>query len=358
MTCVAFWVAVAWVTICVPIHAHEIGATQVAASFTAETYVVDVTVDPDALLTLLWIRAGRQIETVVDRAARDRRIEELAPVFLDSIDLRFDGARTRPGFEYRPASATAGVARQPLLIRLTGRHPAASKFTISYPLASGSFAMTVRFAPDVVRTIWLEGGVQSAPVALDAGLTPTRLAVASRYFQLGFEHVVPRGFNHVLLVLGAFFVGGRRRSIVTQFSAFTVSHAIAVLLTVCGLVSVPLRVVEPLIALSAAFFAAENLLSDEVRSWRLTLIFVLGLLHGMGFAGVLRELELPRAELLTALTSFNVGVEAAQLALVAFAIFVVGRWRRTSVAYRSLVVQPASLVIAVAGVYWIVSGLM
>ena len=124
-----------------------------------------------------------------------------------------------------------------------------------------------------------------------------------------------------------------------------------------GIVSLPARVVEPMIALSIAYVAIENLVTSDLKPWRLALVFSFGLLHGMGFAGVLRELGLPRAQFLTALLTFNAGVEAGQLTVVALAFSAVAYWRN-SLAYRRVVVQPASMAIALAGLYWTVQRLV
>jgi hypothetical protein len=123
-------------------------------------------------------------------------------------------------------------------------------------------------------------------------------------------------------------------------------------------VSLPARLVEPLIALSIAYVAIENLVTSELKSWRLALVFSFGLLHGMGFAGVLRDVGLPRGDFLTALIAFNLGVEAGQLAVVAMAFAAVVYWRRNALAYRRLVSQPASIVIACAGLYWMMQRLL
>jgi hypothetical protein len=104
--------------------------------------------------------------------------------------------------------------------------------------------------------------------------------------------------------------------------------------------------------LSIAYVAIENLMTSELKPWRLALVFSFGLLHGMGFAGVLRDLGLPRSQFLTALLTFNVGVEAGQLAVIALASWAVLYWRRNRQTYRRLVVQPVSLAIALTGVYW------
>ena len=91
-----------------------------------------------------------------------------------------------------------------------------------------------------------------------------------------------------------------------------------------GVVAVSPRIVEPMIALSIAYVAIENIFLSELKSWRVALVFAFGLLHGMGFAGALKELGLPRSEFLTALVTFNVGVEAGQLAVIGAAFLLVG----------------------------------
>ena len=126
---------------------------------------------------------------------------------------------------------------------------------------------------------------------------------------LGFTHIVPDGLDHVLFVLGLFLLTGRARSILWQVSAFTAAHSITLGLSLYGVITAPASLVEPMIALSIAYVAIENLFLSELRTWRLALVFAFGLLHGMGFAGALRDLGLPRSEFLTALVTFNLGVE-------------------------------------------------
>jgi len=137
-------------------------------------------------------------------------------------------------------------------------------------------------------------------------------------------------------------------------STFTIAHSITLGLTMYGIVSLPAKVVEPMIALSIAYVAIENLVTSDLKPWRLALVFSFGLLHGMGFAGVLRELGLPPSQFLTALLTFNVGVEAGQLSVIAVAFAAVASWPSDRLAYRQFIVQPASLAIALAGLYWTV----
>jgi hypothetical protein len=124
-----------------------------------------------------------------------------------------------------------------------------------------------------------------------------------------------------------------------------------------GLVSLPSSVVEPLIALSIAYVAVENLMTSELKRTRVWLVFAFGLLHGMGFAGVLGELGLPPSGFATALVTFNLGVEAGQLAVIALAFASVGFPLRDRESYRRRIVWPASAAMAIVGLYWTVARL-
>ena len=184
-----------------------------------------------------------------------------------------------------------------------------------------------------------------------------RLGTAWRYLALGFTHIVPHGLDHMLFVLGIYLLSGRARTVLWQVSAFTVAHSITLGLSIYGIVAVPPAIVEPLIALSIAYVAIENIFLSELKSWRVVLVFAFGLLHGMGFAGALKELGLPRSEFLTALLTFNVGVEAGQLAVIGAAFLLVGWHCANRAWYRSRIVVPASVLIACTAVYWTIQRL-
>jgi hypothetical protein len=124
-----------------------------------------------------------------------------------------------------------------------------------------------------------------------------------------------------------------------------------------GVVTLPSRIVEPLIALSIAYVAVENVFTEELKPWRVWVVFAFGLLHGLGFAGVLGELGLPRGELAAALLAFNAGVELGQLAVILLALLALGAFRHRA-GYRRRVVVPASLAIAAVGLYWAVERIL
>src|SRR6185312_140789 len=251
-----------------------------------------------------------------------------------------------------PVDALSATA---VTIRLTGEiPPAAGPFNWNFGWTFASYALTLRSAPSGNPTTqWLEGDQSSKPfdVASHAA-APDRLRTAARYLLLGYTHIVPLGLDHMLFVLGIFLLSGRVRSVLLQVSAFTVAHSITLGLTMYGLVTVSPRIVEPLIAISIAYIAIENIFLSELRSWRVALVFAFGLMHGMGFAGALKELGLPRSEFLTALLTFNIGVEAGQLAVIGAGFLLVGWYCANRPWYRSRVVVPASMMIACTAVYW------
>ncbi len=204
-------------------------------------------------------------------------------------------------------------------------------------------------------TQWIEGREGSKPFALDAAVDAvTRLQTAKQYLTLGFSHILPLGFDHVLFVVGICLLTSRTRAVLAQVTAFTVAHSITLGLSMYGVVSAPARIVEPMIALSIAYVAIENIFLAELKSWRIVLVFAFGLLHGMGFAGALRELGLPRSEFVTALLTFNLGVEAGQLTVIGIVFLTVGWHFSQQEWYRRRIVIPASAAIALTAVYWTV----
>ncbi len=336
-------------------NAHEIGKTQVLASLQDGAYQVDVVVDPDALLPTLEAYGQRPLSRDVPRDERDRRIAALGSVFMERAGVSFDGQRVTAEFEYLPSSAFNDFAQAPSKVRLHGAIPrGAANFSFTYGLALGTYALNVRLGDGPVQTQWIVGSAPSAPVSLVAPPPPpTRAEIGWQYFVLGFTHILPHGFDHVLFVVGIFLLTSQWKSIVAQVSTFTIAHSITLALTMYGVVSLPAKVVEPMIALSIAYVAIENLVVSELKPWRLALVFSFGLLHGMGFAGVLRDLGLPRPAFLTALLTFNLGVEAGQLSVIAIAFVLCAYWQqRDRVQYRRFIVQPASLAIALTGLFW------
>lgn len=332
--------------------AHEAERTRVTLTLQAGgRFVLEVANDPLWMLLRLETFAGGAVPPNPTAAQRDARLAQLTSVFADRIVLFVDGHEIRAeSVTYEPPSPAPDALAT---FRLTGRMPrGASTLRWLYGLVADPYPLEIRQVDGSSTIEWITGTNWSGTIDLTRSFPPaTRLEIARQYLVLGYTHILPKGLDHILFVLGIFLLSPRLKTMLLQVTAFTVAHSITLGLSIYGVVSLPSRVVEPLIALSIAYVAIENLLTRELKPWRLALVFMFGLLHGLGFAGVLRELGLPRGEFLTGLLTFNLGVEGGQLTVIAIAMLltwpVVNRgW------YRHRVVIPASLVIAAIGIYW------
>lgn len=180
------------------------------------------------------------------------------------------------------------------------------------------------------------------------------------WIHAGFTHILPKGLDHILFIVGLFLLQPKLRPLLWQTSAFTLAHSITLALVVLGLLSVPARVVEPLIAASIAYVGIENLWVRKLKPWRIALIFGLGLLHGMGFASVMKELQLPEGEVLKPLVGFNLGVEFGQLSVLVMALALSAAtygtlcgWRRADPSAQMEVLRKvASAGIGIVGLWW------
>ena len=180
--------------------------------------------------------------------------------------------------------------------------------------------------------------------------------VAFVYGWLGIQHIIPKGMDHVLFVLGLFFVGGRRRELALLISCFTVAHTLTLAAATLGVVDLPATIVEPLIAASIVYVGAEALFGRGHSRLRYFVVFAFGLLHGLGFASVLREIGLPDGLFIFSLLSFNVGVEIGQLAVLAAAFVTLGALQARP-AYTRWIAQPGAMIVAGTGAYWLIQRL-
>ena len=177
------------------------------------------------------------------------------------------------------------------------------------------------------------------------------------YLQLGFKHIVPLGFDHILFVLSLFLLSPKLKPVLWQATAFTVAHSITLGLAMFKVITPSPAIVEPIIALSIMYVALENILSPTLKKSRIGIVFLFGLVHGMGFANALGSLGLPQNAYLTSLIMFNVGVELGQLAVILSAFFLFGKWFGNKPYYRKAIVIPLSILITIMAGYWTVERL-
>ena len=168
----------------------------------------------------------------------------------------------------------------------------------------------------------------------------------------GFTHVIPHGLDHMLFVLGVFLMTRKWKPLLLQVSAFTVAHTLTLWLASAGIVKLPASIVEPVIAASIVAVALENILHPKYTHWRLLVVFAFGLIHGLGFAGVMSTRLDSSFSLMVGLLGVNIGVELGQLAVISIAFLATCRISSEST-YRKWVVIPGSILIALAGVWWV-----
>lgn len=221
-----------------------------------------------------------------------------------------------------------------------------------------------RISGDVLVRIGFVAGaaqinvVKPAQPWLDVAGPRSSLSVAIDYFVLGVEHILG-GIDHLLFVLGLTLIVRGARLLVETITAFTIAHSITLAIATLGYASVPQAPVEATIALSILFLASElarlNRGQPGLTSRAPWLVaFSFGLLHGFGFAGALREVGLPQSDIPLALLTFNIGVEAGQLAFVATVLATVWALRRLITAPPIWAVQMPAYAIGTAATFWLI----
>lgn len=177
------------------------------------------------------------------------------------------------------------------------------------------------------------------------------------YLQLGFTHIIPLGFDHILFVLSLFLLSPKLKPVLWQATAFTMAHSITLGLAMFKVITPSPAIVEPIIAISIMYVALENIFSPRLKKSRIGVVFLFGLVHGMGFANALNSLGLPQDSYLTSLIMFNLGVELGQLTVILTAFFLFGKWFGNKPYYRKYIVIPLSVMIILMAGYWTIQRL-
>jgi hypothetical protein len=250
-----------------------------------------------------------------------------------------------------PPVGNTDLPRDAVLLLTTPLPPDGTPVALTWGRGLGLLALRQTGGEDAYAAL-IAPGETSAALPREGGVAQGFVEIFTAYVILGVEHIVPKGLDHILFVLGLFFFALHLRPMLWQVTTFTLAHTITLALASLGIVAVPATVVEPLIALSIAYVAAENVLGARLGWRRVAVVFGFGLLHGLGFASVLGDIGLNPARFTTGLIGFNVGVEIGQLLVIAAALVLVGLPFGRRPWYRSRIAVPASVVIGLTGLYW------
>jgi hypothetical protein len=289
-------------------------------------------------------------DQLLDNAVADREHQRLADVLTPRIELRTDHRLV-------PQWTTVQLLRDEMQLKLTFRIPGE---------APGALSIHTNLFPyDPLHQTFVniyEGSQLRQQLIFNKdenehtyylGTTEGAIEVIKAFVPAGIHHILI-GPDHILFLIGLLLLGGPWTALLKIVTAFTVGHSVTLSLAALDIVSPPSSIIEPAIALSIVFVGVDNLVRGEGRDLRAFAAGAFGLVHGFGFASVLRQFGLPREALGWSLFSFNVGVEIGQLVIVLIVASLLAAIRRRSEWFGYRVAYVGSVVVVLAGTYWFV----
>lgn len=352
-----------------PVAAHEVRPAVADVRVSADQVEIDLTHTIEALVVGLNLAGVEDTDDTPDSAQYDAaralppaelvevfttRWEQIGTVFTITLE---DGTDLSPELvEVQvPAVGDVDIPRDST-VKIRAALPAGdTAVQVGWDAANGPLIVR-QIAPEAEEpySAYLNNGGLSDPLPRTGVAELNGVQEFGRYIVSGFDHILPKGLDHILFVLGLFFFSLKARPLLIQVTTFTIAHSVTLALAALGLVNIPGSIVEPLIAASIVFVALENLRGGAIGPVRIGVVFVFGLLHGLGFASVLGEFGLNPSRLVMDLIAFNIGVELGQLTVIALAYIAVGFWFGDRDWYRARIANPVSILIALVGAWWVV----
>lgn len=302
--------------------------------------------------------AGYDALRQLDREKLKAEIRSHAQEFLDKVNLMVDDARLPlkiAGISVED-DVDLSLPRRTTIILMANLPANNAPVVVGFNKTLGAFAIRQQdpsVDPDDLYTDFIDAGQFSQPIPRGGKIERSWQAITGQYIVTGIAHIIPKGLDHIIFIMGLFFFSPKWRPLLMQVTIFTLAHSFTLILATLGLIRVPASIVEPLIALSIVWIGIENIIRPKIGVSRLAVIFTFGLLHGLGFAFVLGEVGLAGSAFVISLVAFNIGVELGQL-LVLAPLLVIGAVIGGHAKYHQRVEVPASTVIALIGLYWCV----
>lgn len=331
-------------------HAHRTSLARADVSASANRVIFALRLSAHDMAVALGIETD--LKSPVPEAEFEARRAALVSYLARRLRVAGDGAACAP------AVPAVDYANLPVMLAITAefRCPVpATRLSIGYLLFfdidAEHRAIGTLTTPSGAKELLFDRNLTSLDLELQAASPqPAWQQRFMRMLLLGIEHIVI-GIDHVLFLMALLMVNVRFWNLVRVVTAFTVAHSLTLSLAWYGVIDLPARLVESLIAASIAYVALENLTGRGFeRRWLVA--FGLGLVHGLGFFGVLRQLELDRGDALVTLFAFNLGVELGQIVIVALFCGLLVWWTRHRW-YRPATLAASAVILAVAG-YWVV----
>ena len=309
----------------------------------------------DAILVLHVVDIAHDLriepaERLLDANEAARLRDRVVALIEPRLQIRTDGAPTFQWLALEPAPDRHAVV---LRFRMVGPRPGVLRIrTRMFPYDPVHQTFINIYEDSDLRQQMIFNA-DSGEYTYYTGSTQGALAVMQTFIPAGIHHILI-GPDHILFLIGLLLLGGTWGALVKIVTAFTIGHSITLSLAALNIIIPPARIIEPAIALSIVFVGTDNLVRGSGRDLRAWAALVFGLVHGFGFANVLREFGLPAEALGWSLFSFNFGVEIGQLVVVVIVATSLGIIRRRSSVAGTRVAWAGSILVIAAGAYWFV----
>jgi hydrogenase/urease accessory protein HupE len=300
------------------------------------------------------------------KATQDRYVEQIEHTLRQLLTLKFNGKTLNwkvdfPDFKNQPLvlpEETGGWALANAVIKVDAQ-PGPGQLAVFWNDKLNSELILIMIEGEELSTLSVFSGMSGILLDVKASeissnrteTRPSKQTQVESWIVSGFRHVIPMGLDHILFILGLFLLAPRLKPLLGQSLLFTLAHSITLALVIFGVIHFPAKWVEVLIAVSIAWIGIENLFAKRINTSRLYLVFGFGLIHGMGFAEVLRGKlgDLSGKALALPLVSFNIGVELAQATLLICAFIILIPFRKWTVSIQNI----GSILIALVALFWI-----
>ena len=300
------------------------------------------------------------------KAEHDRIVKEAENTMRKLLSLKYNGEELKwdirfPNFETEPLVLPPETGNWALMNAeiTTDERSGPGKLEAFWHDDQESELIVIIEEGDNLGLLSISSGMSDKLLELEAPVagevtsvvkTPSRAAQSESWIISGYRHVIPLGLDHLLFIFGLFLLAPRWKPLMGQSLLFTVAHSITLALAIFGFITLPPILIEILIAASIAWIGIENLMLKELKPSRLYLVFGFGLLHGLGFASVLREKlgDLTGKQITLPLVSFNVGVELAQITVLAVSFLLLWPLRKWTKQFQTV----GSVFVALAGLFW------